>query len=120
MKVRLLVVVLTLIGAVPIRICTCGAAHACERSPEPAGQLPPGVSSEPAQPEHESECQAVKPRPLMSIGLAYPAADIPPADGLAVAIVDAIQPGPTAGYAVRVVDPPPFRPHFQTDTVLLI
>ena len=61
MSVRVLVVVLTVIGAVPIRICTCGAAHPCDNVPEPVREAPAGVTADPAQHEHDADCHAVKP-----------------------------------------------------------
>jgi hypothetical protein len=120
MIVRVFVVVLTVIGAVPIRICTCGAAHLHETASEPVGEVLAGVSSEPAHHEHDADCHAVKPRPLMSIGLTCPATDVPPADDFAVAAVELPQLEPAAVFAVRVVDPPPIQPLFLTDGVLRI
>jgi hypothetical protein len=127
MIVRLLVVVLTLIGAVPIRICTCGAAHnhvpadvhpaPCSHNHEPQDRAL-DVSNAPGHEHHDADCHAVKPRPLMSVGLSCASIDVPPADALAVALVEGVDLDPAPGHTVRDVDPPPRRALFLTYTVL--
>ena len=56
----------------------------------------------------------------MSVGLTSTAIDVPTADGLAVALVEAVHLEPVPGHAVRDVDPPPRCPLFLTYTVLRI
>ncbi len=92
MVVRLLVVVLTLVGAIPVRICTCGAATTTHSLPSPpacrtAPRLQTGLSiiartSSPAE-HHDADCHVVKPRPLMSHGLQFDVVDVPPLDAIA-------------------------------------
>jgi hypothetical protein len=118
MIVRLLVVVLTLIGAVPIRICTCGAAHHHDSQPLP--ELPAGVGADPAHEHHDADCHAVKPRPLMSIGLTCTMMDPTTADCLAAVLPEAPHLKPAPGHAIRDVHPPPGRCDFLSYTVLRI
>ena len=116
MIVRLLVVVLTVIGAVPIRVCTCGAAHHHDSQPVP--ELPAGVGADPAHEHHDDDCHAVKPRPLMSIGLSCPMMDSPDADCLAAALPELLQLIAVPGHALRNAHPPPGRCDFLGYTVL--
>src|SRR5262245_27227409 len=116
MIVRLLVVVLTLIGAIPIRICTCGAAHHADSSP--LRETPPGVSADPGHAHHDADCHAVKPRPLMSIGLSSSATDVPAADGIFVPLVEVPAVEPAPGHALCHAHPPPVHPSFLSYTVL--
>ena len=118
MIVRLLVVVLTLIGAVPIRICTCGAAHHHDAAPQPIRELPAGVAPAPAHEHHDADCHAVKPRPLMSLGLSCVLVDAPPADCLSVSLPEGIRLEPSPGHLIRDVHPPPGRCEFLGYTVL--
>ena len=76
MIVRLLVVGLTLIGALPIRICTCGAASESEPvvplAPSPCSHRhgqPDGlfVGVDTGHTHHDADCHAVKPRPNVKI-----------------------------------------------------
>ena len=116
MIVRLLVVVLTLIGAVPIRICTCGAAHHHDTAPQPHRELPVGVV--PTSDHHDADCHAVKPRPLMSIGLSFIVVDAPGADCLIASLPDAARLAPALSHLIRDVHPPPGRCEFLSYTVL--
>lgn len=126
MLVRLLVVVLTLIGAVPVRICTCGAAHQ-HHSPAPApkddcghdhhNSNEPSIAPDPLV-HHDADCHAVKPRPIMSLGLQFNVTDIPPTDVLAVELVGSPMLVPIVGHEVRDFHPPPNRPLFLTFLVL--
>jgi hypothetical protein len=128
MVVRLLVVVLTVFGAIPVRVCTCGAAHHhhhhappprdTDRQPPPAQ---PAVAADPGPAEHhDADCHAVKPRPLMSVGLQFDLADVPPADAAAVALVGPPPADVRAGHTIRETRPPPDRPLFLTLGVLRI
>jgi hypothetical protein len=126
MVVRWLIVVLTLIGAIPVRICTCGAAHHHHPSvppprdadPEPPGPIPVIASNPSPAEHHDADCHAVKPRPLMSVGLQCIPADVPPVDALAAAFFDPPHLEPASGHALRDYDPPPDRPLFLTFRVL--
>lgn len=118
MIVRLLVVVLTLIGAVPIRICTCGAAHHHNSPSQSPGELPAGVGDDPAREHHDADCHAVKPRPLMSIGLICPAMDQPVEDCLAAVLPQAQRLELAPGQAICDVHPPPGCCEFLSYTVL--
>lgn len=129
MVVRLLVVVLTVLGAIPVRICTCGAAHHHPHAPVPPSKSPcghdhrdsatPAIASDSAPSEHhDADCHAVKPRPLMTLGLQFDVTDVPPADALAVALVEVPRFDPTRGQIVRDFHPPPNRPIFLSHSVL--
>jgi hypothetical protein len=127
MVVRLLVVALTLIGAVPIRICTCGAASGSKpdapSAPSPCSHRhgqpdEPSVGVDSGHTHHDADCHAVKPRPLMSIGLSSDVIDGPPADGLVAPLFEAPALHPSAGHAIRAVHPPPVHPSFLRYTVL--
>jgi hypothetical protein len=122
MVVRLFVVVLTLVGAVPIRVCTCGAAHehASSSPREVQRELPHGVVPDPAHEHHDADCHAVNPRPLMSAGLQVVVTDAPAPDALAVPFADDDSPAPSAGHADRQCHPPPNRPPHLAYTVLRI
>ena len=128
MLIRLLVVVLALVGAIPVRICTCGAAHHSPPAPaprdadgEPASDSGSGIKSNsiPAD-HHDPDCHAVKPRPIMSLGLTCDTAQAPAGDTLAVAFADLCTFEPTSSPVVRDLDPPPDRPLFLTLLVLRI
>jgi len=126
MFVRLLVVVLTLVGAVPVRVCTCGAAHHHHtptpkpiRDHAPARGSSPAVAPDPGPAEHhDPDCHAVKPRPLMSQGLQLDVTDVPTPDTLGVALTELVEPEPAAGEPVRDFHPPPNRPLFLSLCVL--
>ncbi len=72
MLVRLLLTVLTLVGIVPVRICTCSGTHEhihplftfASKPDQPPGETPAGVNAL-ADCEHHCDC---KPRPTMSEG----------------------------------------------------
>lgn len=88
MRIRVLVAVLTLLGSMPLRVCTCGAAHS--HSPEPAphetghthhpdgdiDHAAPGGHhpnrTAPAGHSHDPDCHAVNPRPIIRDALADP------------------------------------------------
>jgi hypothetical protein len=127
MLVRLLVVVLTIAGAVPVRLCTCGAAHHHHAQPPPPcdshhhhhdGDFP-ALACDPAHEHHDADCHAVKPRPLMSLGLQFDLTNVPPADSHSVALELPPEIGPTSGHALRDFHPPPDRPLFLVYSVLL-
>ena len=128
MVVRLLVVVLTLLGAIPVRICTCGAAHDHPAAPVLPSKSPcghdhddrgaPAYSDSTPSEHHDADCHAVKPRPLMTLGLQFDVTDIPPTDALAVALVETPRFDPMRGHIVRDFHPPPNRPIFLSHSVL--
>jgi hypothetical protein len=124
MLVRWLVVVLALIGAIPVRVCTCGAAHHHASSPLPSNDpdstpgSSPECSAEPAREHHDLECHAVKPRPLMSLGLQADTPADPPTDAIAADVVEPPVRKPLCGYPFRDSDPPPNRPLYLTFGVL--
>lgn len=120
MVVRLFVVVLTLVGAVPIRVCTCGAAHehASSSPRDVPHDLPHGVVPDPAHEHHDADCHAVNPRPLMSAGLQVVVTDAPAPDALAVPFAHAAPEVATTDHAVRESHPPPNRPPHLVYTVL--
>jgi hypothetical protein len=76
MVARLLIVVLTVVGAIPVRVCTCGAAHHHHPPSRPAPDtqnLPPTpatpiVTADP-EPQHDPDCHAIKPRSAMALGV---------------------------------------------------
>jgi hypothetical protein len=125
MLVRWLVVVLALIGAVPVRICTCGAAHLFPSAPAPHDTdcPPPGPepalesNSNPAE-HHDADCHFVKPRPIMSLGLQCLPADVPSIDALVLSLAEPPRLEPLPGYTVRDLDPPPDQPLYLTYRVL--
>jgi hypothetical protein len=76
MLVRLLLAVLTLVGAVPLRICTCGAAHLHQATPTPSGEpQAPGVHTDDGPVGHHHDCPALKPKPAMSLAVPASFAD---------------------------------------------
>lgn len=106
MLVRLLVAVLTLVGPLPSRACTCAAGHAdhspdagaaatpppgeaCCRAHHPptggAGSTPeangPALACDAHQSaEHERDCPAANPRPLLREAVSQPATSTPSDD----------------------------------------
>lgn len=112
MLARLLIVALILVGQFPLRVCTCGAAHAhLQRQPAPAPDAPPSdgrpaVEADPGVPHHHHDCPAahaprpcLKPAPLAVVQTA-------PED-TAVAVFAA----PECELAeVVFAEPPPVRP----------
>lgn len=124
MVVRWLVVVLTLFGAIPVRICTCGAAHIFPSSPPPRdtdrpppGPVPAFDSNTAPTEQHDADCHYVKPRPIMPPGIQCLAADVPAIEAPVLALVEPPQLEPLPGHAVRDFDPPPDRPLFLTFSV---
>ena len=121
MVVRWLVVVLALVGAIPVSICTCGAIHdpfqslfaprSGEQEP-PRGPIPGLEPSSGPTEQHDADCHAVKPRPLMSAGLQLDTVDAPAVDALATALTDPPRLELAVGHAFPDLDPPPDRPLF--------
>jgi hypothetical protein len=118
MFVRSLLAVLTLLGAVPLRICTCGAAHVHHAPPpilpsEPP-PLTPAVSPDDDQPAHAHDCGVHKPRPAMSLAVPVSFADTP-AD-VAVAALTPELPPVVVGIFTADTEPrspdPPTKPLF--------
>ena len=100
MLIRLLVAVLTLAGPIPLRVCTCAAAHAApapESHAAPHGPAIDGAEShahadccdESHQPtQHERECPAANPRPLVREAVSPAASDAPSDYSSQVAVVE--------------------------------
>ena len=123
MVLRALIAVLTLVGAVPFRVCTCGAAHThhhaspppAHDAPDPCGHSACAPQEEP--PQHDHDCPAVKPRCAMAVAVPATPADtqfgeapIAPLPQLSV-----LAPRPTSpGAKPRSPDPPPDRPLYLT------
>lgn len=128
MIVRALVAVMTLVGAVPFRVCTCGAAHHYHHAdaPPPAPQpQPEGVAHQqsaalspnerPPHYHHDPDCHAVKPRPAMSLAVPAALVEMPDADFTGTATVEPPQPLIAPGHAATAARPPPrARPLFLT------
>src|SRR5262245_40694038 len=120
MVVRLLVVVLTLLGAIPVRVCTCGAAHHHHPSPptlpaEHPDQTSPGVSEGDGAPVRPPAAGIHKRRAAMSLAVPLSRADTP-AD-VAVAFTPAVSAaGLILPFATPIADPrspdPPGRPRY--------
>jgi hypothetical protein len=126
MVVRLLIVLLTLVGAIPVRICTCGAHdhplfskhESGERSPLPASDWP-SIADDANSPEHhDSDCHFVKPRPLMPPGTPLDTVDVPPLDSTGVALVALPIMVAAIVEPTRDFHPPPNRPLYLTLLVL--
>jgi hypothetical protein len=77
MVVRALLAVLTLVGAVPLRVCTCGAAHAhVETLPAtPAEHSDHADDCDPVH--HDDDCGVHEPRATMCEAVPVAAADAP-------------------------------------------
>jgi hypothetical protein len=87
---RWLALAITVAGAIPVRICTCGASLHLHNLPpwkEQQNTLPlsppvtagSSVLTEHFQPwvEHDPDCHLVRPRPLMAPGVLLPPTEIP-------------------------------------------
>ncbi|MBA2227258.1 hypothetical protein [Thermogemmata fonticola] len=87
---RWLALAITVAGALPVRICTCGASlHLHGLSPFDGRQnIPPlpapvtpdeSILTDHLQPlvEHDPDCHLVRPRPLMAPGILPTPADLP-------------------------------------------
>jgi hypothetical protein len=125
MVLRALLAVTTLLGAVPFRVCTCGAAHVHHALPatpcEDAGGCcdPTAVSESTA--EHDHDCLAVKPRAAMSVAVSASVADVPAASLHLFALpADLSLQGdfPRVAVEPRSPDPPPDRPLYLTLKIL--
>ncbi|MBN9122253.1 MAG: hypothetical protein J0I06_24455 [Planctomycetes bacterium] len=146
---RLLIAVLTLMGPVPLRACTCAASHANRTSlpddlntPEVAehgqscscvhdkaegvplddratdssgGHRNPAELDGTHQPvQHERDCPAVSPRPLVREAVSQPATDAPTAGDAACPLAFAAN-APSTGVLV-----PPSKPLRTTKTPLYL
>jgi hypothetical protein len=126
MLIRVLVVLLTLVGSMPLRVCTCGADHTAARtdSDAPAPQTCPCKSAPapdahahaPRGPEshhHDHDCPAAHPRPLVR-NVTAPTVTVPDAPGdcgPAFAFVAAVESAPVArDSSVERIEPPPKVP----------
>ena len=122
MVLRALIAVLTLVGAVPFRVCTCGAAHIHHQAPPPAPEAPDSCGHSACAPQkepqqHDHDCPAVKPRCAMAVAVPATPADTQVADApiafLPELSVLAPRP-PSPGAKPRSPDPPPDRPLYLT------
>jgi hypothetical protein len=90
MMLRWLALTITIAGAIPVRICTCGASlHLHDLSPWETQRSTPSrltpvtadfsVLIEGLQPlvEHDPDCHLVRPRPLMAPGVLPPPVEAP-------------------------------------------
>src|SRR5438045_2306242 len=107
MVVRSLLTVLTLLGVVPLRICTCGAAHIHYHAPAPAPSSDPppstpAIGEDSGPVHHHHDCGIHKPRPAMSQGVSFVLAEVPTDD--AAAILGGM-PEPVAAPAPAAVEP---------------
>ncbi len=121
MILRLVVAVLTMLGAVPLRICTCGATEVHHPTPpdlleSESSPTPPGANPDDGPHGHDHECAAVKPHPAMSLAVPITLADTPPDITLIVPTVDALS--LTATPEPETVEPrspdPPGTPLYLT------
>lgn len=124
MVIRLLVVGLTLIGAVPVQICTCGAHdHAVpQTAPVPDDDTDTSNATtlpliaevpEPAR-HHDHDCHFIKPRPMMPHGIVADTAKLPPAEFLASVVPVMAVPAVPSAESVCELRPPPNQPLFLT------
>src|SRR5262245_4641457 len=81
MLVRSFLAVLTLVGVVRLRICTCGAAHVHFRASASVPVEPPPptptASDDSGPVHHHHDCGVHKPRPAMSQAVPFSVADAP-------------------------------------------
>ena len=123
MVLRAVIAVMTLVGAVPFRVCTCGAAHVQHHAPPvPAPDAP--QPAEPAlgvpndcPPAHDHDCPAVKPRCAMSVAVPAVPADVDVPAAFIAHLPEFAGLAPTADTPApkpRSPDPPPGRPLFIT------
>jgi hypothetical protein len=122
MVLRALIAVMTLVGALPFRVCTCGAAHVHHTAPPlacdlPDHDLPCGCATDHGVPEHDHDCPAVGPRCAMSVavpatptGAESDSAQVAPVPHFTDTAARAVEPGAKP----RSPDPPPGRPLFLT------
>jgi hypothetical protein len=111
MVVRALVALMTLVGAMPFRVCTCGAAHH-HHAPTPDAPLPPQfpvVSPDDPDPHHHHhpDCPAVKPRCAMSVGVTAGLVEVPDADHTRTAVGEPPQPAASERHDEPTSRPPP-------------
>lgn len=116
MLVRLLLTVLTLVGAVPLRICTCGAAHLDHHvtPTQPTEPQPPGVHTDDNPVGHHHDCPALKPTRSMSVAVAPVMADGTADDTSSVALTGFViqLPMPPRSHVEPRSPDPPNRPLF--------
>jgi hypothetical protein len=127
MVIRWLIVVLTLIGAIPMRICTCGAAHHHPSNFQAQAVNTPNhasvkfaIDADPEQDEHhDHDCHVLKPRPIMSVGVQLHFTDVPSDDLMGIAFYSPIASSiSTIQSAIRISHPPPNRPLYITLRVI--
>ncbi|MCX8138256.1 MAG: hypothetical protein N3E46_01060 [Gemmataceae bacterium] len=123
---RWLALAITIAGAIPVRICTCGASlHLHGLSPSDGQQNTPPLPA-PATPdesilidylqplvEHDPDCHLVRPRPLMAAGILPAPADLPHETSPGMPLVEMISwdglATPTSVSLVLDPHPPPLR-----------
>jgi hypothetical protein len=134
MLTRLLIAVLTLVGPMPLRACTCAAGHAAHAQPHEAHPVADGHDQEcglarheggahecdgpdhPAQ--HERGCPAADPGPVVREAVPQAATDAPAESGVAPSPVRADVP-PGAGLPARPLPQRPRAPKIPLYLTLL-
>ena len=121
MVLRAVLAVLTLLGAVPFRVCTCGASHVHHKAAAPpAHHSHPGCAGHEqtdTAPRHDHDCPAVKPRAAMPQAVTATVAEPPTVTPLIIALDEVAPLLPmiaTADAEPRSPDPPPDRPLYLT------
>jgi hypothetical protein len=123
MVMRAVLAVLTLLGAVPFRVCTCGAAHVHHKAPVAPAEHPThsgcsGHQTNDSLPDHDHDCPAVKPSAAMSVALTATVAELPPDCPLVFASDvgnSVLTLAATPAHAEpRSPDPPPDQPLYLT------
>src|SRR4051812_732679 len=113
MLARLLIVALIVVGQFPLRVCTCGAAHAHFHQP-PATPVPdapppdgrPVVEADPGVPHHHHDCPAAHaPRPCLNPAPLAVVQSVPADSAVAVFAIPACESAP-----IVFAEPPPVRP----------
>jgi hypothetical protein len=100
---RWLALAITVAGAIPVRICTCGASlhlhglslfGAQQNNQPPTTPISPheSILTDHLQPlvEHDPDCHLVRPRPLMAPGILPAPADLPDEANLGIPQVEMI------------------------------
>lgn len=113
MLIRVLIVLLTLAGSMPLRVCTCGADHhhfaqagAPDDAEEPASSADGPSARAPHGHQHDDDCPAAHPRPLVRNVTLPPVIDVP-TDATAGVFVVVALPHVLGESAVDRPDPAP-------------
>lgn len=105
MIVRVLIVLMTVVGALPFRVCTCGAVHHHHTTNPQPTQAP--ASPEADTPHHDPDCHAIKPRCAMTVGVSVPVLDWPTTDSFGFSAVETALPLTASVHAEIPSHPPP-------------